>query len=216
MATLKAMNETHVSSADSENVQPEVEFWFDSSCPWCWMTSRWVSEVAEVRGFAVTWRPISLAVINEGRDDRHAELHQQGHRLGRVIEAARLSAGPEIVGPLYTEFGTRRHPGGRDDFDAIIAESLAALGLDPALAAAADSEESDAQLRANTTHALKIAGPDVGVPIISIDGVAFFGPVVTPAPTGEQALKLWDGIHAAASVPGFYELKRGRTVGPQF
>ncbi|NLA65838.1 MAG: disulfide bond formation protein DsbA, partial [Leucobacter sp.] len=110
----------------------------------------------------------------------------------------------------------RRHPGEREDFDTIIAESLAAVGLDPALAAAADDESSDEQLRANTEHALAIAGPDVGVPIISINGVAFFGPVVTPAPTGEQALKLWDGIYAAASVDGFYELKRGRTAGPQF
>ena len=180
------------------------------------MTSRWISEVASVRGFEVAWHPISLEIVNEGRENSHAAWHRQGHRLSSVIEAARKAEGESVVGPLYTEIGTRRHPGGRDDIDAIIAESLAALGLDAALAAAADTDESEAQLRANTVHALDIAGPDVGVPIISIDGVAFFGPVVTPAPTGEQALQLFDGIRAAASVPGFYELKRGRKVGPQF
>ncbi|MFV0435532.1 MAG: DsbA family protein [Leucobacter sp.] len=195
---------------------PNVEFYFDPICPWCWMTSRWASEVAEARGFEIDWRPISLLVVNEGREDDHAESHRQGHRLGRVVEAARVAVGQHVVGPLYTEIGTRRHPGHRRDDDAVIAESLAALGLDPALAAAADTEESDAQLSHNTHHALEIAGPDVGVPIISIDGVAFFGPVVTPAPTGDDALRLWDGIYAAASVPGFYELKRGRTAGPQF
>lgn len=196
---------------------PKVEFWFDAICPWCWMTSRWAAEVAEVRGFEVAWHPISLKVINEGNEhNSHAHLHESGHRFGRVIEAARREAGEDVVGKLYTEIGTRRHPGGREDFDTIIAESLEAVGLDGGLASAADSEDYDAQLRQNTNHALEIAGPNVGVPIIAIDGVAFFGPVVTPAPTGEQALKLWDGIYAAASVPGFYELKRGRTAGPQF
>lgn len=197
--------------------QPNVEFYFDPICPWCWMTSRWAAEVAEVRGFEVDWRPVSLQIINEGNDDdAYTEGLKQGHRAVRVIEAARVANGDAVVGPLYTAFGTRIHPGGREDADAIIAEVLAEVGLDAALAAAADQEDSDAQLRANTEHALEIAGPDVGVPVISIDGVAFFGPVVTPAPTGEQALQLWDGIYAAASIPGFYELKKGRTKGPQF
>ncbi|WP_336651180.1 MULTISPECIES: mycothiol-dependent nitroreductase Rv2466c family protein [unclassified Leucobacter] len=196
---------------------PTVEFWFDPICPWCWMTSRWVAEVAEARNFDVAWHPISLAILNEGRDaGDHAEGQRQGLRMGRVVEAARAAHGQHFVGPLYTELGTRIHPGGRNDTDAIIAESLAALQLPAALAAAADDEQHDTQLRSNTDHAMDIAGPDVGVPIISVNGVAFFGPVVTPSPTGETALQLWDGIVAAASVPGFYELKRGRTAGPQF
>ena len=197
--------------------QPQVEFWFDPICPWCWMTSRWVSEVSAVRGFDVAWHPVSLAIINEGRDaGDHAEGMRQGQRMGRVAVAAEQAHGAEVVGRLYTAFGTHIHPGGRDDTDAIIAEALSEAGLPETLAAAADDTQFDGVLREHTSHALKIAGPDVGVPIISIDGVAFFGPVVTPAPTGDLALQLWDGIRAAASVPGFYELKRGRTVGPQF
>ncbi|MBO1902909.1 DsbA family protein [Leucobacter weissii] len=196
---------------------PKVEFWFDSVCPWCWMTSRWVDEVARVRGFEVAWHPIALEILNEGQDaGPYAEIQRQGLRLARVVEATRRRHGEGAVGGLYTGFGTRIHPGGRDDFDAIIAESLAELGLEAGLAETADDGDLDGQLRANTSHAIDIAGPDVGVPIISVDGVAFFGPVVTPAPTGELALQLWDGIVAAASVPGFYELKRGRTAGPQF
>lgn len=196
---------------------PSVEFWFDPSCPWCWMTSRWASEVSEVRGFPITWHPISLAILNEGHDHGpHSEHHRQGHRMGRVIAAAARAHGADVVAQLYTEFGTRVHPGGRSDIDAIIAEALAAAELPATLLTSADDDSFDEELRSNTDHAMKIAGPNVGVPIISIDGVAFFGPVVTPAPTGETALRLWDGIYAAASVPGFYELKRGRTAGPQF
>ena len=197
------------------------------------MTSRWVTEVSEVRGFEVAWHPISLHIINEGREPGpHAEGHRQGLRMGRVVVAAEQLVGTEAVGPLYTALGTRIHPGGRDDVDGIIAESVAevllsvhgedrgqaqgAADLSARLMAAAEDTEHDSVLRAKTEHALKIAGPDVGVPIISIDGVAFFGPVVTPAPTGDLALQLWDGIRAAASVPGFFELKRGRQVGPQF
>src|SRR5690606_35484286 len=138
--------------------QPNVEFYFDPICPWCWMTSRWAAEVAETRGFSIDWRRISLKIINEGKElGDHQHAHDQGHRMGRVVEAARVAGDSEVVGKLYTEMGNRRHPDGREDFDAIIAESLAAAGADAALAAAADTDESDAQLRENTEHALKIA-----------------------------------------------------------
>lgn len=194
-----------------------VEFWFDVACPWCWMTSRWVTEVSAVRGFEVEWHPFSLKILNEGQDmGDHAAAQERSFRAMRVIEQARAEHGSRVVPALYTAMGTRIHPGGRQDIDAIIAESLAEAGLPATIAEAADSEAPDGVLRANTAHAMEIAGPDVGIPVISIDGVAFFGPVVTPAPTGAAALRLWDGIRAAASVPGFYELKRGRTAGPQF
>lgn len=210
MATLMDMSET----------TPDVEFYFDPICPWCWMTSRWAAEVAEARGFEIAWRPVSLAIINEGQEDSdylrsHAEAFVRSKRLGQIAVAVGEQAGAAATGRFYTEVGTRIHPGGREDTEAIAAEALAAAGLPGELLEAGDRED-DSVLRANTDHALDIAGPDVGVPIISIDGVAFFGPVVTPAPTGEDALRLWDGIYAAASVPGFYELKRGRTKGPQF
>lgn len=200
----------------TENVTT-VEFWFDPVCPWCWMTSRWASEVAQVRGFTIDWHPVSLAILNENSiPNGHADAYEQTKRMGRVVVAAERMHGADVVGKLYTEFGTRIHPGGRSDYDAIIEEAVAAVGLPAELSQAANDDELDTVLRENTDHAIKIAGPDVGVPVISINGIAFFGPVVTPAPTGDAALKLWDGIAAAASVPGFYELKRGRSSGPQF
>lgn len=189
------------------------------------MTSRWISEVAEVRGFEVAWHPVSLAIINENADPEadymksHREAFEQSLRMGRIAVAAEEQLGNQAVAALYTALGTRLHPEGRKDYEALVNDAVAeALPADftEAAAVAAANTDLDAVLRANTTHALEIAGPDVGVPVISVNGVAFFGPVVTPAPTGETALQLWDGIVAAASVPGFYELKRGRTVGPQF
>lgn len=205
-----------MTEAESTEQKPSVEFWFDPICPWCWMTSRWASEVAQARGFEIVWHPISLAILNEGNEPGpHEKEHLQGLRFGRVVEAARRAHGEGVVGKLYSAFGMRIHPGAQKDFDVIVAEALAELGLPAELGQAADDDSLDVQLRTNTDHAMAIAGPDVGVPIISVNGIAFFGPVVTPAPKGEQALKLWDGIVMAASVPGFFELKRGRTTGPQ-
>ncbi|MGO1569735.1 MAG: mycothiol-dependent nitroreductase Rv2466c family protein [Canibacter sp.] len=209
-----------------ENVNPKsVEFWFDPVCPWCWMTSRWITEVAAVRGFNIEWHPFSLAILNKDRDmsDRHRDGHARGLRALRVIEQARQEHGEDVVGKLYTEIGTRIHPGAREDIDDIIAESLESVGLSSELSVAADPESADHpedglynELNASTERALDLVGKDVGIPIIAIDGVAFFGPVVTPAPTGDAALRLFDGVVAAASVDGFYELKRSRNVGPQF
>ena len=201
----------------TERATPVVQFWFDPICPWTWITSRWVSEVAELRGFEVEWNPFSLAVLNEGSDaGDHAEGQRQGHRMGQVLTAARASHGGRAVADLYTALGTRLHPAERTDVDAVIAESLAEAGLPAELFSAADSGEHEAELVASTRRGIELVGPGVGIPIIAIDGVAFFGPVISPAPHGEEALTLWDGVRAAASIPGFFELKRGREVGPQF
>src|SRR5690554_2547151 len=135
----------------------------------------------------------------------------------RVVIAAHAARGDEVVKALYDALGTRIHPGGRgDDLDAVIAESLAEVGLPAELAAAAHSDAHDAALRASHQGAIDIVGDDVGTPVVAIDGVGFFGPVMTPAPKGEDAGRLWDGFVLVTSVPGFYELKRSRTAGPQF
>lgn len=201
----------------SELTASTVQFWFDPICPWTWITSRWVSEVADLRGLDVQWNPFSLAVLNEGSDaGDHAEGQRQGHRMGQVLTAVGAAHGGQAVADLYTALGDRLHPAGRSDADAIIAESLAEVGLPVELAAAADSGEFEADLAASTRRGIDLVGPGVGIPIIAIDGIAFFGPVVSPAPRGADALTLWDGVRAAASIPGFFELKRGREVGPKF
>lgn len=196
----------------------KVEFWFDPGCPWAWMTSRWMGEVAKARGLDVTWSLLSLSVLNEGRDlpEDYQALMDRSWGPARVVAATAQTHGNDAVKALYDALGERIHHQGRDDLDAIITEALEEAGLPAELADTAGVEDYDPGMRESTQRALDLVGDDVGVPVIAIDGVAFFGPVVSPAPKGEEALKLWDGCVAVASVPGFFELKRSRDVGPIF
>lgn len=195
-----------------------AEFWFDPLCPWAWMTSRWMGEVQQVRPVDVTWHPFSLAVLNEGRDlpADYREMLDRGWGPARVVTAARELHGQDVVKELYDAIGTAIHPGGVEDYDEAIAIGLEKAGLPQELAKYAATDEYDPQMRASTQAALDRVGDDVGTPVISVDGVSFFGPVLSPAPKGEDAGKLWDGTVLVASTPGFFEIKRSRTVGPQF
>lgn len=195
-----------------------VDFWFDPSCPWAWMTSRWVAEVAQHRDLEVTWRVMSLAVLNEGNDvpEEYRAFFPRALRYTRLIAAIGELEGQQAVGGLYTELGTRIHLCESSDPDEVIPAALAALGLNPEYLKYSESEEFDEQMRASHFDGINRVGQDVGTPIIALNGIAFFGPVISPAPTGEQALTLWDGVVAAASYDGFFELKRSRTREPQF
>ena len=195
-----------------------ADFWFDPICPWAWMTSRWMLEVTKVRDVTVRWHLLSLAYLNEGRDlpaDYLAALEKAWGPI-RVIAAARAQAGDDIVLPMYTAIGTRFHAQANKDMRAVISESLAELGLSAELAKAATSKQFDDEIKAEHTKGIDQVGDDVGVPIVTFGGVAFFGPVVTPAPKGEAAGRLWDGTLLVAGTPGFYELKRSRTESPIF
>jgi 2-hydroxychromene-2-carboxylate isomerase len=195
-----------------------VDFWFDPSCPWAWMTSRFVDEVTEGRDLDVTWHIMSLAVLNEDQDvsDDYRAFFPRALRYTRLVAAVGEREGQDTVKPLYDALGTRIHPGGRTDVDAIIAESLAEVGLDASLAAFADTDEYDEPMRASHLDGIGRVGQDVGTPVIAIGDIAFFGPVISPIPRGEQALSLWDGLVAVASYDGFFELKRSRTRDPIF
>ena len=195
-----------------------AEFWFDPLCPWAWMTSRWMGEVQQTRPVDVTWSVMSLSVLNEGRDlpEDYREMMDRGWGPVRVVTAAGELHGAEVVKPLYDAIGTAIHPGGVSDYDEAIAIGLEQAGLPADLAKYAHSDEYDAQLRDSTKRALDLVGDDVGTPVVAVDGVAFFGPVVSPAPKGEAAGRLWDGCVLVAGTPGFFELKRSRSVGPQF
>lgn len=199
--------------------------WFDPLCPWAWMTSRWLMEVEQVRDIEVTWSIMSLSVLNEGRDlpPDYREMLDRGWGPVRVVTAAALAHGDEVKKQLYDAIGTRLHPGGRgkdaEDLRAVVVESLAGVGLPSELIDAYDNvpgDQIDTALRASHGRAISLVGEDVGTPVITVAGTSFFGPVVTPAPKGEAAGKLWDGCVLVASTPGFYELKRTRTQGPDF
>lgn len=196
-----------------------LDFWFDPICPWAWMTSRWALEVEKVRDVEVVFHQMSLSVLNEGSEDLpddYRESMAEAIRPARVITAARVEHGEGVLRDLYTAIGTRIHPGEEKDWMKAVAEGLDEVGLPASLLEAADADTYDAQLRESHHEGISKVGEDVGTPVVAVGDVAFFGPVISPAPKGEDAGRLYDGVYAAASIPGFYELKRTRTTGPIF
>jgi predicted DsbA family dithiol-disulfide isomerase len=195
-----------------------VDFWFDPICPWAWMSSRWLLEVEKVRPIKPTFHVMSLAYLNEDKDlpDDYREMLKTAWGPVRVAIAAAQSEGDDVLLPLYTALGNRFHLEGKPKDRATVVEALEEVGLPTTLADAMDTDEYDDDLRKSHHAGMDQVGMDVGTPVISVESVAFFGPVVTPAPKGEDAGKLWDGVVLVAGTPGFYELKRSRDKGPDF
>jgi protein-disulfide isomerase-like protein with CxxC motif len=203
----------------AEQEPTPVDFWFDPLCPWAWIASRWMLEVEQVRPVEVHWHVMSLAVLNEGKDDmpeRYQELMKQAWGPVRVAIAAEQKFGPDVLLPLYTALGNRFHLEKAPKDRATVEAALTEAGLPADLADAMDSTEYDAALRASHAEGIDRVGYDVGTPVISVNGTSFFGPVVTPIPRGDAAAKLWDGVMLVAQTDGFFELKRSRTRDPIF
>jgi hypothetical protein len=195
-----------------------VDLWVDPLCPWAWITSRWLLEAARVRDLEVGFHVMSLAVLNEGRDlpDEYLELMKKAYGPVRVLIAAEQRHGPTILEPLYSAMGRQIHVESKKNYDDVIVAALDVTGLEADLAQASTSTTFDEALRASHLAGMNPVGFEVGTPIIHVGEVAFFGPVVTPAPKGEAAGVLYDGVMAVASTPGFFELKRTRTREPDF
>jgi 2-hydroxychromene-2-carboxylate isomerase len=203
---------------DAGSTTTTVDFWFDPLCPWAWITSRWMKEVEGVRDVQTRFHPMCLSYLNEHKDisDDYRERLRAGWGPVRVAMTALQAHGADAVDRLYTELGTRFHNEGREKSRETVEEALAAAGLPPALADAMDDESVDDAVKESHHEGVDLVGDDVGTPILRVEAQAFFGPVVTPIPRGEDAGRLWDGVRLVTATEGFFELKRTRTVRPSF
>ncbi len=206
-----------------EDERVTVHMWFDPACPWAWITSRWLLEVEQVRPVRIEFRVMSLGVLNEDKDipDNYRTMLAGTWGAVRVCIAAQQKFGTAVLRDLYTALGTRIHLQKAEKNRDLLVAALTEAGLPTDLADAADSTELDEELRRSHHEGMDPVGYEVGTPVIHVPGpdgelIAFFGPVVTPAPKGEAAGRLWDGVLTVAGTDGFFELKRTRTRNPIF
>src|ERR1700722_6575325 len=208
--------------SESAAAREQVQFWFDPLCPWAWITSRWMHGVGQLRPVEVDWRIMSLAYLNltqhgaQGLSEEYLERMRQAWGPVRVCAAAAQAKGTDVLDDLYTAIGTRFHVQGRRTDPGILEEALVEVGLPATLAAAATSTDLDGVIMASHNEAFDQVGVDVGTPVIRVRGNALFGPVVTPAPKGEAAGRLWDCFVLDSETDGFFEIKRTRDRKPSF
>jgi len=195
-----------------------ADFWFDPVCPFAWITSRWILEVEQVRDIEVTWHIMSLAYLNQDKDipDDYREFLKPAWGPVRVLMAAEQKYGNEVLLPLYTALGTRFHLEKADKSRATIEAALEEAGLDLALADAMDDASYDEAIARSHHLGMDQVGNEVGTPTIAFEGHAFFGPVISKTPRGEDAGRMWDAFVTLSAYEHFYELKRSRTADLDF
>lgn len=195
-----------------------VEFFFDPACPWTWITSRWLVDVAGQTGIDVQWHALSLGLLNAGSIEPTDEIPEK-FRAGmatsakalRIVERLAADRRNDDAGCFYTAFGTAMHVDGTEPGDDLLRGALGKAGLEEELASSGDDHDLDAAVTASHERSQSLVSGESGSPVISVDGSATFGPIVSPAPTGPDAMKLWEALRTLLSMPAFYELKRNRT-----
>ena len=207
----------------------DLEFYFDPVCPWAWITSRWVTNVQQLRNYEVSWKFISLRMVNAERGYAGNSVYEQVHNAGlaglRVASAARAQGGNASVAAVYTALGNAIHIGGRreelvNDPKSFFLSIVADAGLPAEVASAYEDSTHDEVIRYETEAALSRTGKDVGTPILtfnpkSANEASLFGPVISKAPKGDEAMKLWDAVQTIAE-SGVAEIKRSLRAAPQF
>jgi len=197
-----------------------VDFWFDPQCPWAWLTSRWMLEVEKVRDVRTRFHCMSLAVLNAGREglapDYRRIMETEAWYGARAAIAVELRYGPDRLRDFYTALGTRYHPNQEPKTPETVRAALADLDLDTTIADQVTTTTYDEALIASHHEGMDPVGFDVGTPVIRINEMSLFGPVMSPIPRGEAAGRLFDGFALVTEYPGFFELKRSRTVRPIF
>ncbi len=190
-----------------------VDFWFDPLCPFAWITSRWMLEVEKVRDVETSFHVMSLSVLNADKDvdQRYKDMLERGWGPVRIAIAIERAHGAEALRPFYTSIGTKHHNEGREFDKALYEEVLDEIGLPLDLAAAAEDTSLDEAVRASHQDGIQRVGEEVGTPVVSVGGTAFFGPVLTRIPRGEDAGLIFDGTRQLAGFDYFFELKRTRT-----
>lgn len=197
----------------------DIDFYFDPSCPFCWVTSRFVLLASNKRKININWRLFSLAIKNGELDEESKKGfdHMPAHRIERVMLAANKQG--IDLGEIYKQFGIMHFISGEEYNDELISSVLKQMKLDQNLLDAADDKSLDDELNKSTNEAVGIVGQDIGVPTMVFtteDGrkTGFFGPVILSLPDVDEAAKQWDALVTLASSSNFYELKRGREGGP--
>lgn len=211
------MTDNVPTSPTSSATGPDVaDFWFDPMCPFAWITSRWILEVEKVREVEVRWHVMSLGYLNQDRDisEDYRRMLEPAWGPVRVLVAAAQQHGDQVLGPLYTAFGERIHLEKRPIDRSLVEDVLEAVGLEPELVDAMDDTSYDEAVKESHHEGMDAVGDDVGTPTIHVNGAAFFGPVLTRIPRGEDAGRLWDGVLLVSGTDGFFELKRARTRRP--
>lgn len=194
-----------------------IEFFFDPACPWTWATSRWLVDAAGRRKIDIGWRSLSLGALNAGRDvpEQHLKPMRVAQRAHRVFAALGADGRNDLIGAVYTEYGRRIHHDAANPTIALVGEIASAAGAGD-YAGAITEDKWDGPVEESTKEAVALVGPDVGSPVLAFGTPRFaiFGPIVSPPPKGDDGLRLLDIVLASAQVPGFFELKRGRTGPP--